>query len=86
MMQNNTTTKHLINKIMEKENSLETLLQVKDEQIKILEEIIDNREEMITMLKDSLQSNAKHIEDLISIIDNLKMLVSSHYEGLEVKK
>ena len=85
-MQNNTTTKHLTNKIMEKGNSLETLLQVKDNQIRILEEIIDNREGMITILKDSLQSHAKHIEDLISIIDNLKMLVSSHYEGLEVKK
>jgi hypothetical protein len=71
---------------MEKGNSLETLLQLKNNQIKILEEIIDNREEMITILKDSLQSYAKHIEDLISIIDNLKMLVSSHYECLEVKK
>jgi hypothetical protein len=78
--------KHLINKIMEKGNSLETLLQLKNNQIKILEEIIDNREGMITILKDSLQSHAKHIEDLISIIDNLKMLVSSHNEGLEVKK
>ena len=85
-MQNNTTMKHLINKIMEKGNSLETLLQLKNNQIKILEEIIDNREGMITILKDSLQSHAKHIEDLISIIDNLKMLVSSHNEGLEVKK
>jgi hypothetical protein len=71
---------------MEKENLSKTLLQLKNDKIKILEEIIDNREGVITILKDSLQSHAKHIEDLISIIDNLKMLVSSHYEGLEVKK
>jgi hypothetical protein len=71
---------------MEKGNPLETLLQVKDDQIRILREIIDNREGMITILKDSLQSHVKHIEDLVSIIDHLKMLVSSHYEGLEIKK
>jgi hypothetical protein len=57
--------------------TLETILQLKNDQIRILREIIDNREEMITILKDSLQSHVKHIEDLVSIIDHLKMLVSS---------
>jgi hypothetical protein len=57
--------------------TLETILQLKNDQIRILREIIDNREEMITVLEDSIQSHEKHIEELNVIINNLKILLLS---------
>jgi hypothetical protein len=62
--------------------SLETLLQLKNDQIRILREIIDNREEMITVLEDSIQSHEKYIEELNRIINNLKILLLSPTQNI----
>jgi hypothetical protein len=62
--------------------TLETLLQLKNDQIRILREIIDNREEMITVLEDSIQSHEKYIEELNRIINNLKILLLSPTQNI----
>jgi uncharacterized protein (DUF3084 family) len=63
---------------MEKENSLETLLQVKDDKIRILREIIDNREGMIAASKELIISHEKHIKKLNKIIKELKKFITTN--------
>ena len=58
--------------------TLETILQLKNDQIRILREIIDNREGMITLLNDSVQSHEKHIEELNKIIKQLKKFIHTN--------
>lgn len=59
-------------------STLETILQLKNDQIRILREIIDNREGMITLLNDSVQSHEKHIEELNKIIKQLKKFIHTN--------
>lgn len=56
------------------ESSLDVILQLKNDQIRILKEIIDNKEIMIRTLKDQNQFNENHIVKLNSIIDDLKLI------------
>lgn len=63
---------------MEKENSLETLLQLKDDKIRILRDIIDDKDGIIAVSNELIKSYEKHIEDLNIIINNLKEFITTN--------
>ena len=63
---------------MEKENSLETLLQLKDDKVIILRDIIDAQDEMIAASKEQIKSYEKHIKELNKIIKQLKEFITTN--------